>query len=340
MLEQRIWPSGEGSRPIKPLKEGNLRIHPPTPTPHDLGSMRSCLCLYDHLMTRLISLPYHPPSRILRLSIMPATDRSFSCSISINSPRPTPTVSALNSHFRCLHCYPLLHILPPLYCSAYSSHCPPSSRLFTFELSLPSPSSNPTNLFFFSRPCYGLNLYDDADPCFGYILRSPFPLLLCFFLLPEVCGSDFLCFSVYIPWFAGLNQLFSHRLHPPCHAALAFSSEGLLCSALFVPGALGSASSWLPSVLIVSPLVFTVCRMLGGTFAGSGYTPFVTFCGFLCASMRSWVCLMQLFALLLMFLFFCDVVIVRSECETLLPLAPLYLMLARSLLCLCRRNGL
>ena len=81
MLEQRIWPSGEGSRPIKPLREGNLRIHPPTPTPHDLGSLRSRLCLYDHLMTRLISLPYHPPSRILRLSIMPATDRSFSCSI-------------------------------------------------------------------------------------------------------------------------------------------------------------------------------------------------------------------------------------------------------------------
>lgn len=54
----------------------------------------------------------------------------------------------------------------------------------------------------------------------------PFPLL-CFFLLPEVCGSDFLCFFVYIPWFAGLNQLFSHHLHPPCHAAPAFCSKGL-----------------------------------------------------------------------------------------------------------------
>ena len=150
MLERRIWPSGEESRPIKSLKDGNLRIHPPTP--HDLASLRSCLCLYDHLMTRFISLPYHPPSRILRFSIMPATDRSFSCPISINPPRPTPTVSALNSHFRSLHCYPLQHLFPPLYCSAYSSRCPSPSRLFTFELSLPSPPSDPTNLLFFFPP--------------------------------------------------------------------------------------------------------------------------------------------------------------------------------------------
>ena len=56
--------------------------------------------------------------------------------------------------------------------------------------------------------------------------------------------------------------------------------------------------------------------MLGGIFFGSGYAPFVIFCSFLCASMYTWVHLVQHF-----FCFFCFFlpardVMIWSKCDT------------------------